>query len=78
MTIWKVRYCSQRTKGQRGTKDQFLIVKILFKNCKRRLTMTKKAYVMVPHSCLKKCMMFRIAENVQNVLVNNNIEKWKA
>ena len=68
----------------RGTKDQLLIDKMILRNCKRRLTGLgmawidyKKAYDMVPHSWLKKCMMmFGVADNMQKVLVNS-MGKWK-
>ena len=68
----------------RGTKDQLLIDKMILRNCKRRLTGLgmawidyKKAYDMVPHSWLKKCMnIFGVADNMQKVLTNS-MERWK-
>ena len=68
----------------RGTKDQLLIDKMILRNCKRRLTGLgmawidyKKAYDMVPHSWLKKCMMmFGVADNMQKLL-ESSMEKWK-
>ena len=58
--------CSR--KGSRGTKNQLLIDKTLLKDRKRRKTMAwidyKKAYDMVPHSCISECLeMFGILEN---------------
>ena len=57
---------------------------MILRNCKRRVTGFgmvwidyKKAFDMVPHSWLKKCMMmFGVAENMQKVLVDG-IKKWK-
>ena len=50
-------------KGSRGTKDQLLVDKAILKNCWRRLTNLsmawidyKKAYDMVPHSWILKCL----------------------
>ena len=37
----------------------------------------KKAYDMVPHSWIIKCLdLFGVAENIQSLLVNS-MEKWK-
>ena len=36
----------------------------------------QKAFGMVSHSWLKKCIMFGIAENMQKVL-SNSMKKWK-
>ena len=37
----------------------------------------KKAYDMVPHSWIIKCLdLFGVAENIKRLLVNN-MEKWK-
>ena len=60
----------------RGTKDQLLIDKMIIRNCKRRLTGLGKAWVdynkaydMVPHSWIRKCMlMFGVAGNATRVL----------
>ena len=50
-------------KGSRGTKYQLLVDKAIVKNCRRRLTNLsmawidyKKAYDMVPHSWILKCL----------------------
>ena len=50
-------------KGSRGTKDQLLVDKAILKNCRRRLTNLsmawidyRKAYDMVPHSWILKCL----------------------
>ena len=72
-------YC----KCSRGTKDQLLIDKMVLKNCKKRLTSLslgwidyKKAYDMVPHSWLKKCLeIFEEAENRKKVL-EESMEHW--
>ena len=71
-------------KGTRGTKDQLLIDKMILKNCKRRLTGLgmawvdyKKAYDMMPHSWIRKCMeMFGVADNVRGLL-ERSMKKWK-
>ena len=71
-------------KGTRGTKDQLLIDKTVLWDCKKRHTNLamaridyKKAYNMVPHSCIIECLkMFSIANNVQDVL-NNSMKSWK-
>ena len=62
----------------RGTKDQLLIDKMILRNCKRRTTGLemaridyKKGFDIIPHSWLKKCMMFGVAENMQNKLGNS-------
>ncbi|CAB4013007.1 reverse transcriptase [Paramuricea clavata] len=62
--------CRRKT---RGTKDQFLIDKLVLRDCKRRhtnLSMAwidyRKAYDMVPHSWIVECLsMFKIAANVR-------------
>ena len=67
----------------RGTKDQLLIDKMIIRNCKRRLTGLgmawfdyKKAYDMVPHSWIRKCMlMFGVAGNATRVL-DKSMDKW--
>ena len=65
----------------RGTKDQYLIDHMI-RNCKRQrgLGITwidyDKAYDMVPHPWIKKCLtIFRVAVNIKGVL-NKSIEKW--
>ena len=71
-------------KNARGTKDQLLIDKMVLKNCKRRqsgLAMGwidyKKAYDMVPHLWIKKCMeMCGVADNIR-VLIERSMEKWE-
>ena len=52
---------------------------MILKNCKRKMTgfgmawiCYKKAFDMVPHSWLKKCIMVdEVAENMQKVLGNS-------
>ena len=71
-------------RNSRGTKDQLLIDKMVLKNCKKRLTNLciswidyKKAYDMIPHSWLIKCMeIFNLAENSINLL-KNSMKNWK-
>ena len=56
-----------------GTKDLLIIDKIVIQNCRRRLTNLamgwidyKKAYDMMPHSWILKCLkMFSIASNIR-------------
>ena len=68
----------------RGTKDQLLIDKMVIKNCKRRMINLclawidyKKAYDMVPHSWIKRCLqMFKISESVGR-LIANSMNSWK-
>ena len=63
-------------KKRRGTKDQLLIDKAIIRNCKRRKTGLamgwvdyKKAFDMVPHSWILKCLdIFRVADNVKKLL----------
>ena len=60
--------CRRKT---RGTKDHLLVDKMIMKNCKRRKTNLsmawidyKKAFDMVPHSCITKCLkIYGAAEN---------------
>ena len=60
-------------RNSRGTKDQLLIDKAVLKDCKRRSTNLamawidyRKAYDMIPHSWIEKCLeMFGIAENAK-------------
>ena len=71
-------------RNSRGTKDQLLIDKAVLKDCKRRSTNLamawidyRKAYDMIPHSWIEKCLeMFGIAENAKNLLVAS-MKKWK-
>ena len=71
-------------KGSRGTKDQLLIDKVIRKNCRRRLTNLSmawidytKAYHMVPHSWILKCLeMFGGAKNMITV-ISNSMVNWK-
>ena len=72
------------SKGSRETKDQLLVDKAILKNCRRRLTnlsMTwidyKKAYDMVPHSRILKCLeMVRGAKNMITI-ISNSMMNWK-
>ena len=67
----------------RGTKDQLLINRMIIRNCERKQTGLgiawidyKKAYDMVPHPWIKKCLtIFGVAENIKGIL-NESIEKW--
>ena len=37
----------------------------------------KKAYDMVPHSCIKECLdLIEVAKNIENLQVNS-MEKWR-
>ena len=71
-------------KGSRGTKDQLLIDKAILKNCRRRLTNLsmawidyKKAYDMVPHSWILKCLeMVGAAKNIIST-ISNSMVNWK-
>ena len=71
-------------KGSRGTKDQLLVDKAILKNCRRRLTNLsmawidyKKAYDMVPHSWILKCLeMVGGAKNMITV-ISNSMVNWK-
>ena len=68
---WEQKRCR---KGTTGTKDQPLIDKMKVKDCKRRLTSLavawidyRKAYDMVPHSWIQKCIeMLGKAVNVRS------------
>ena len=70
-------------KGSRGSKDQLLVDKAILKNCQRRLTNLsmawidyKKAYVMVPHSWILKCLeMVSAAKNVISI-ISNSMVNW--
>ena len=69
--------------GSRGTKDQLLIDKMIVKKCKRRLTSLAvvwidyhRAYNMVPHSWIQKCMeVFGVAVNVRS-FANASMKQW--
>ena len=71
-------------KESRGTKDQLLVDKAILKNCRRRLTNLsiawiayKKAYDMVPHSWILKCLeMVRAAKNMISI-ISNSMMNWK-
>ena len=77
---WEQKECR---KGTRGTKDQLLIDKTIAKDCKRQLTSLavawidyRKAYDMVPHSWIQKCMeMFGVAVNVGS-FANISMKQW--
>ena len=71
-------------KGSRGTNDLLFIDRAVIKevkSTKKNLVMDwidyKKAYVMVPHSWITKCLdLFGVAENAKSLLLNS-MEKWK-
>ena len=71
-------------KGSRGTNDLRYIDRAVIKEVKSRnknLAMAwidyKKAYDMIPHSCVIECLdLFGVAENIKSLLVNS-VEKWK-
>ena len=73
--------CRQKS---RGTKDQLLIDKMILKNCKRRHTGLamgwidyKKAFDMIPHSWILKCLdIFNVADNIQTLL-RNSMKTWQ-
>ena len=77
---WEQKGCR---KGSRGTKDQLLIDKMIVKDCKERLKSLavawidyRKAYEMVPHSWIQKCMeAFGVAVNVRS-FVNASMKQW--
>ena len=77
---WEQKGCR---KGSRGTKDQLLIDKMIVKDCKKRLKSLavawidyRKAYEMVPHSWIQKCMeAFGVAVNVRS-FVNASMKQW--
>jgi len=84
LLTWEQNGCR---KGSRGTKDQLLIDKMILKNCKTRLTSLavawidyRKAYDMVPHSWIEKCLdMFGIAvnEKVEHRIKCGPNQTWK-
>ena len=71
-------------KGSRGSKDQLLVDKAILKNCWRRLTNLsmawidyEKAYDMVPHSWILKCLeMAGAAKNMISIISNSMVD-WK-
>ena len=71
-------------RNSRGNKDQVLLDKVVFRDCKRRRTNLAmawidygKAYDMIPHSWISECLeVFGVAENTKNFLINS-INKWK-
>ena len=77
---WEQKGCS---KGNRGTEDQLLIDKMIVKNSKKRLTSLavawidyRKAYDMVPHSWIEKCMnMFGVAVDVRS-FISESMKHW--
>ena len=77
---WEQKGCR---KGCRGTKDQLLNDKMIVKDCKRQLTSLavawidfRKAYDMIPHIWIQKCMeMFGVAVNVRS-FVNASMKQW--
>ena len=77
---WEQKGCR---KGSQGTKDQLIIDKMIVKNCKKRLTSLavawmnyRKAYDMVPHSWIEKCMnMFGVAVNVRS-FISESMKHW--
>ena len=77
--------CTFRSrKASSGTNDLLYTDMAVIKEVKSRnknLAMAwidyKKAYDMVPHSWIIKCLdLFGVAENIQSLLVNS-MEKWK-
>ena len=68
----------------RGTKDQLLIDKMVMRSCKRRLCGLgmawidyRKAYDLIPHAWLLKCMnMFGVASNMISLL-ENSMNTWR-
>ena len=71
-------------KGTRGTKDQLPVDKTVLKNCQRRLTNLsmawidyKKAYDMLPHSWVLKCLEMAGAAKNMISLISNSMVSWK-
>lgn len=71
-------------RNSRGTKDQLLIDKTIIRNCKRRKTNLgmawvdfKKAFDMVPHSWIIKCLTMFGAPNNMIGFLASSMEKWK-
>ena len=71
-------------KDSRGTNDLLFIDRAVIKEVKSRNNTlavdwidNKKAYDMVPHSWIIKCLnLFGVLENIKSLLVNS-MEKWK-
>ena len=71
-------------KRSQGAKDQLLVDKAILKNCRRKmpnLSMAwidyKKAYDMVPHLWILKCLeMVRGAKNMITI-ISNSMANWK-
>ena len=71
-------------KGSRGSKDPLLVDKAILKNCRRRLTKLsiswidyKKAYDMVPHSWILKCLEIVGAAKNMISIISNSMVNWK-
>ena len=68
-------------KGSQRTKDQLLVDRAILRNCRRRLTSLsmawidcKKAYDMVPHSWILKCLeMVGTANSMISVISNSKV-----
>ena len=77
---WEQKRCRR---GSRGTKDQLLIDKMVVKDCNRQLTSLvvawtgyRKAYDMVSHSWIQRCMeVFGVAVSVRS-FVNASMKQW--
>ena len=77
---WDQKCCRN---GSRGTKDQLLIDKMIVQNCKWRLTSLgvawidyRKAYDMVPHGWIEKCMeMVGVAINMRQ-FITGSMKQW--
>ena len=71
-------------KRSRGTNDLLYIDRAVIREVKSRkknLALTwidyKKAYDMVPHSCIKECLdLFGVAENIKILLINS-MGRWR-
>lgn len=70
-----------RKRNARRTEAQLLIDKMVSWNCKRHTGLAvgwidyKKAYDMVPHSWIKKCMeMFGVVDNMKSY-IEKSVEK---
>ena len=71
-------------KGSRGSKDQLLLDKAILNNWQRRLTNLsmawidyKKAYDILPHSWILKCVgMVGAAKNMVSI-ISNSMVNWK-
>ena len=75
--------CAQKGRRKGSTKDQLLIDKMIVKNCKKCLTSLAvawidycKAYDMVPHSWIERCMnMFGVAVNLRS-FISESMKHW--